>query len=59
MSEHLKTRTVIIGAGVSGLAAANNLLNNGYTDFVVIEALDRIGGRIFTTKQDGIANRLS
>lgn len=44
----IRVKTVIIGAGFSGISAAVNLLNNGYNDFLVFEALDRIGGRIDT-----------
>jgi len=44
----IQSKTIIIGAGASGLSAAFNLLQNGYTDFYVLEALDRIGGRCHT-----------
>jgi monoamine oxidase len=40
---------VIIGAGVAGLAAAQRLLARG-RDVAVLEARDRIGGRIWTTR---------
>jgi len=36
---------IVIGAGVSGLAAASHLTDQGH-DVVVLEARDRIGGRI-------------
>ena len=39
---------VIVGAGVAGLAAASELRANGFEDVVVLEARDRIGGRIWT-----------
>lgn len=39
---------VIVGAGVAGLAAANELRGNGFEDVVILEARDRIGGRIWT-----------
>jgi monoamine oxidase len=41
------TRVVVVGAGISGLAAAKSLLNQG-AEVVVVEARDRIGGRIYT-----------
>ena len=40
---------VIVGAGISGLQAAINLANMG-EDFILLEAQDRIGGRICTLK---------
>jgi monoamine oxidase len=42
-----KSDVVVIGAGASGLAAARQLVEDGF-DVVVVEARDRIGGRIFT-----------
>ena len=39
---------VIIGAGMAGLAAATELHASGFDDVVVLEARDRIGGRIWT-----------
>lgn len=41
-------RVVIVGSGISGFAAATTLLTSNLTDFVVLEASDRIGGRIHT-----------
>lgn len=42
------TRTGIVGAGLAGIAASLNFLDNNYTDFLVYEALDRVGGRCNT-----------
>ena len=42
-----KTDVVILGAGASGLAAARALEEQG-VDVIVVEARERIGGRIFT-----------
>jgi monoamine oxidase len=42
---------VIVGAGAAGLAAAKTLRTAGRT-FHVIEAMDRIGGRAWTTSGD-------
>jgi protoporphyrinogen oxidase len=42
----------IIGAGVSGLIAARVLEDNGYTP-VIIEATDRVGGRVKTDVIEG------
>jgi len=37
---------IIIGAGISGLTAAARLMEHGVDDVVILEAEDRIGGRI-------------
>lgn len=42
-------KVVIIGAGMAGLSAANHLIKNGLTDFHILEARGRIGGRIVST----------
>lgn len=41
-------KVAIIGAGASGIAAAAKLLANGYENIVILEAEDRIGGRVWT-----------
>jgi monoamine oxidase len=45
-------KVIIIGAGAAGLMAAKELTRAG-VEVVVIEALDRIGGRIHTFMPDG------
>jgi monoamine oxidase len=45
-----KKRIVIIGAGLSGLAAAQELNRWGH-EVIVVEARERIGGRIWTSTQ--------
>lgn len=42
----------VIGAGMSGLRAAQVLLQKGYK-VIVYEARDRLGGRIFTSDRLG------
>lgn len=42
-----KLKIIIIGAGVAGLAAANKLAENNFA-VTILEARDRIGGRIWT-----------
>lgn len=45
---------LVIGAGMAGLAAARTLQENGYT-VAILEARDRIGGRLWTNRDlDGI-----
>lgn len=39
---------VIIGAGMAGIAAGNKLSKEGFTNFKIFEASDRIGGRIWS-----------
>ena len=46
-------RVVIVGAGIAGLAAAAELRAAGWNDVVLLEARDRIGGRIWTSKIGG------
>lgn len=41
-------KTAIVGAGVAGISTALNLLKNNYENFMIFEALDRIGGRVNT-----------
>ncbi|CAA7031483.1 unnamed protein product [Microthlaspi erraticum] len=37
---------IVIGAGISGVSAAKVLAENGVEDILILEATDRIGGRI-------------
>lgn len=46
---HTKTEVLILGGGAAGLAAARELNRRG-VDNVVIEARDRLGGRIHTLR---------
>ena len=43
-----KQRVLIVGAGIAGLAAAQTLMRQGH-EVLVLEARDRIGGRIWTS----------
>lgn len=43
-------RIVIVGAGAAGIATASKLLENGFEDVLILEAENRIGGRINTTE---------
>jgi monoamine oxidase len=46
-----KVKVVVIGAGAAGLAATQRLLD-GQFDVTLLEASDRIGGRIWTVSTD-------
>jgi len=45
---------VIIGAGISGLAAAKKLKEKGF-NIIVLEAQDKVGGRLRTNRTLGVA----
>ncbi|CAG5075180.1 Similar to SMOX: Spermine oxidase (Homo sapiens) [Cotesia congregata] len=44
------TRVIIVGSGAAGIAAASKLLQNGFNDVKIIEAENRIGGRLWAVK---------
>ncbi|KAL1456238.1 hypothetical protein WDU94_000983, partial [Cyamophila willieti] len=48
-----KAKLIIIGAGPSGIAAATRLVTNGEEDFIILEAENRIGGRVHTVPYEG------
>lgn len=39
---------IIIGAGISGLYTGKDLISKGFSNFLILEASDRTGGRINT-----------
>lgn len=47
------TEVIVIGAGYAGLAAALELTDRG-RDVMVLEARDRVGGRVWTHRDDGV-----
>ncbi|MCB0101776.1 MAG: FAD-dependent oxidoreductase [Anaerolineales bacterium] len=48
-----KTEVLVLGAGISGLAAARTLMGDDW-DVIVLEARDRVGGRIWTDTTLGV-----
>jgi putrescine oxidase len=50
--QRIDTDVVIVGAGAAGLTAATELVKAGRT-VVVLEARDRVGGRLWTDEIDG------
>ncbi|KAI4983084.1 hypothetical protein ZWY2020_023576 [Hordeum vulgare] len=47
-------RVIIVGAGMSGISAGKRLSEAGITDLVILEATDRMGGRIHNAKFAGV-----
>jgi spermine oxidase len=50
VGEEKHPSVIIVGAGASGIAAATKLLENSFTNITILEAEDRIGGRIHSVK---------
>lgn len=46
---------IIVGAGLSGLSAARTLVDQGITNILVLEARDRLGGRVVNQHVEGLA----
>jgi protoporphyrinogen/coproporphyrinogen III oxidase len=52
VSRTLVTGTLVVGGGITGLAAAQRLAEVG-APFLLVEALPRLGGKIVTERHDG------
>ncbi|BFI29912.1 hypothetical protein AXG93_1988s1270 [Marchantia polymorpha subsp. ruderalis] len=53
-AEDVNVDVIIIGAGMAGIAAGRTLTEMGITNFVILEATDRVGGRIRNTDFAGM-----
>ena len=51
-------KVVVVGAGLSGLVAASEAQDAGH-DVVVLEARDRVGGRVFTIREGFAAGQFA
>ena len=49
-----EAKILILGAGAAGLQTARTLHDAGMDDFIIIEAADRIGGRVHDTQFAGM-----
>ncbi|XP_011482802.1 peroxisomal N(1)-acetyl-spermine/spermidine oxidase isoform X1 [Oryzias latipes] len=50
MAKSLNAKIVIVGCGISGIAAAHRLIKAGYRHVRILEATGRAGGRIKTSR---------
>ncbi|XP_076461064.1 spermine oxidase-like [Babylonia areolata] len=50
-------KILIIGAGIAGVAAGKRLVEEGFNNFKIFEASDRIGGRIWSVVTDEEGNK--
>ncbi|KAG5003390.1 hypothetical protein JHK84_027650 [Glycine max] len=58
MDSPSRSSVIIVGAGISGIAAAKVLAENGVEDLVILEASDRVGGRICKESFGGVTVEL-
>ena len=52
----LKQRICIIGGGPAGLSAAMYLEKKGYTDYVIYEKLNKVGGKCWQKVSENVGN---
>ena len=50
MSSVRRYKAIVIGGGMAGLSACLKLIEKGITDFLLVEASGRLGGRIHTVE---------
>jgi len=54
VSQCVHTSVIVIGGGLSGLTAARELLKRGHHPVTVVEAKNRLGGRVYTVPSTSI-----
>ncbi|XP_064630026.1 spermine oxidase-like [Lineus longissimus] len=52
LDDKMSPKILVIGAGIAGLATCDYLTKHGFTDFKVLEATSRTGGRIWSKNVD-------
>jgi polyamine oxidase len=52
-SDGASPKIIIVGAGFAGLSAAKHLVSQGFTNLVIVEGRDRVGGRTWTDNSLG------
>ncbi|KAA8515653.1 hypothetical protein F0562_018736 [Nyssa sinensis] len=58
MESPARSSVIIVGAGVSGVSAGKVLAENGVDDILILEASDRVGGRIRKEDFGGVSVEL-
>ena len=53
LSPSTKTKVLIIGGGFAGIGAAHTLSHSSSIELILIEASDKLGGRVHSTPLDG------
>lgn len=48
ITKKMSKKIIIIGSGAAGFAAASKLISNGFENVVILEAENRLGGRVHT-----------
>ncbi|XP_078677567.1 uncharacterized protein LOC144914052 [Branchiostoma floridae x Branchiostoma belcheri] len=51
--ETVRTKVLVLGAGMAGISAARSLNQSGLTDFVILESTGRVGGRLWKVQFGG------
>ncbi|XLR35786.1 hypothetical protein S83_026508, partial [Arachis hypogaea] len=58
MDSPSRSSVIIVGAGISGISASKVLAEKGVDDIIILEASDRIGGRIRKEQFGGVSVEL-